>query len=201
MVHEEILFIFTLLMFVLKMTPKQASILDQLGTRNIFRIRALGLKCCKLRELFCNLESILYKENFFCWFLCGICIDWLNLRKFVFSEFFPVNVLREEITFQKASPVIKLCLAADKADTCTTSSKRKRTGRKRSAEKVEDEKLVKRIKTGEGVERNERQRKQFEEMNKGTCESFSAALGREINVSEGRGGSGSNGSLDPHWMH
>ena len=38
---------------------------DQLGTRNIFRIRALGLKCCKLRELFCNLESILYKENFF----------------------------------------------------------------------------------------------------------------------------------------
>ena len=83
MVHEEILFIFTLLMFVLKMTPKQASILDQLGTRNIFRIRALGLKCCKLRELFCNLESILYKENFFCWFLCGICIDWLNLRKFL----------------------------------------------------------------------------------------------------------------------
>ena len=74
MVHEEILFIFTLLMFVLKMTPKQASILHQLGTRNIFRIRALGLKCCKLRELFCNLESILYKDNFFLLVFCVVYV-------------------------------------------------------------------------------------------------------------------------------
>ena len=102
MVHEEILFIFTLLMFVLKMTPKQASILDQLGTRNIFRIRALGLKCCKLRELFCNLVSILYKENFFCWFLCGICIDWLNLRKFVFFCILSSECFKKRNYFSKS---------------------------------------------------------------------------------------------------
>lgn len=83
-----------------------------------------------------------------------------------FSYYFPVNVLRKEITFEKASPVIKVCLATDNADTSTPTSKPRRTGRKRSAAKVEDEELVKRIKRGQDFERNERQRKDLEEMNK-----------------------------------
>ena len=39
----------------------------------------------------------------------------------------------------------------------------------RSATKVEDEHLVKRLKMGENVERNERQIKHLEELNQGIC--------------------------------
>ena len=95
-----------------------------------------------------------------------------NLRKYIFSCYFPVNVLRKEITFEKASPVIKGCLATDNADTSTPISKPKRTGRKRSAAKLEDEELVKRIKRGQDFERNERKRKDLEEMNEGACKKF-----------------------------
>ena len=50
------------------------------------------------------------------------------------------------------------------------NNQRKRGGgRKRSATKVEDEHLVKRLKMGENVERNERQIKHLEELNQGIC--------------------------------
>ena len=101
-----------------------------------------------------------------------------------FSYYFPVNVLRKEITFEKASTVIKVCLATDNADTSTPTSKPRRTGRKRSGAKVEDEELVKRIKRGQDFERNERQRKDLEEMNKGAGESFRRlAWGGAISIS------------------
>ncbi|PFX13375.1 hypothetical protein AWC38_SpisGene22544 [Stylophora pistillata] len=85
-----------------------------------------------------------------------------------------VNVLRKEITFEKASPVIKVCLATDNADTSKPICKPRRTGRKRSATKLEDEELVKRIKRGRDFERNERQRKDLEEMNKVQVENLHA---------------------------
>ncbi|KAL9976790.1 hypothetical protein ACROYT_G014124 [Oculina patagonica] len=82
-------------------------------------------------------------------------------------ELFYVNVLRKEITFEKVSPIIKVCLATDSLDLTSTSiSKARKTGRKRSAAKLEDEDLVKKIKRGEDVERNKRQKKELEEMNK-----------------------------------
>lgn len=42
-------------------------------------------------------------------------------------------------------------------------------GRKRSASKVEDDNLVKRLKVGESVERNERQTKMLDDLNLGMC--------------------------------
>ena len=109
--------------------------------------------------------------------MASLCVAY-NLRKYFFSYYFPVNVLRKEITFEKASPVIKVCLATDNADTSKPISKPSRTGRKRSAAKLEDEELVKRIKRGQDFERNERQRKDLEEMNKGACKSLHRLEGR-----------------------
>jgi len=57
-------------------------------------------------------------------------------------------------------------------------SKPKRTGRKRSAAKLEDEELVKKIKRGQDFERNERQRKELEEMNKGAGKCFCRLKGK-----------------------
>ena len=49
---------------------------------------------------------------------------------------------------------------------------------------MEDEELVKRIKRGQDFERNERQRKDLEEMNKGAGESFRRlAWGGAISIS------------------
>ena len=49
---------------------------------------------------------------------------------------------------------------------------------------MEDEELVKRIKRGQDFERNERQRKDLEEMNKGAGESFQClAWGGAISIS------------------
>ena len=126
-----------------------------------------------------------------------------NLRKYFFSYYFLVNVLRNEITFEKASPVIKVCLATDNADTSKAVSKPKRTGRNRSAAKLEDEELVKRIRRGQDFERSERQRKELEEMNKGVCKSFRRLEGRgnkyfcsHFNCVGGRGGGwGKSGPL------
>ena len=107
--------------------------------------------------------------------MTSLCVSY-NLRKYFFSYYFPVNVLRKEITFEKAPPVIKVCLATDNANTSKPISIPRRTGR--SAAKLEDEELVKRIKRGEDFERNERQRKDLEEMNKGACKSFHRLEGR-----------------------
>lgn len=84
-----------------------------------------------------------------------------------------MNVLRKEIVFEKASPVIKICLVQDDGESSTSSNqdskgkKSKKTGRKRSAVKQQDEELVKKLKAGVDVERNERQKKQLQDMNKG----------------------------------
>ena len=81
-----------------------------------------------------------------------------------------MNVLRKEIIFEKASPVIKICLAHESGESSTSSSqdqKSRRPGRKRSASKLEDDNLVKKIKAGRNFERNERQIKQLKDMNKG----------------------------------
>ena len=53
-------------------------------------------------------------------------------------------------------PVIKVCFATDNADTSMPTSKPRRTGRKKSAAKLEEEELVKRIKKGQDFEQNER---------------------------------------------
>lgn len=79
-------------------------------------------------------------------------------------------MLRKEITFEKASPVIKICLTRDNGELSTQDQKTRKHGRKRSAAKLEDAELVKKIKAGENVERNERQIKQLEDMNKGGSE-------------------------------
>lgn len=42
-------------------------------------------------------------------------------------------------------------------------------GRKRSASKVEEDNLVKSLKVGESVERNERQTKMLDDLNLGMC--------------------------------
>lgn len=42
-------------------------------------------------------------------------------------------------------------------------------GRKRSASKVDDDNLVRRLKVGESVERNERQTKMLDVLNLGMC--------------------------------
>jgi len=68
-------------------------------------------------------------------------------------------------------PVIKVCVAGSDVEPGTVRSAREkgRPGRKTSAAKEEDEQLVKKIKLGEVVERNERQIKNLEEMNKGNA--------------------------------
>lgn len=89
-----------------------------------------------------------------------------------------MNVLRKEIIFEKASPVIKICLAHEGGESSTSSrqdsqnQKSRRPGRKRSASKLEDDNLVKKIKAGRNFERNERQMKQLEDMNKGERENI-----------------------------
>lgn len=94
-----------------------------------------------------------------------------------FVTFLLVNVIKREVVFAKDSPVIKITLAADSGDSGASSSQtseqqqRKQQqggGRKRSATKLEDDKLVKRLKLGESVARNERQLKMLEDLNLGT---------------------------------
>lgn len=71
-----------------------------------------------------------------------------------------VNVLKREVVFTKDSPVIKIELAADSGASSgqtKVQQKRKRQlggGRKRPATKLDDEKLVKRLKSGESVARD-----------------------------------------------
>ncbi|XP_078374490.1 uncharacterized protein LOC144658037 [Oculina patagonica] len=87
------------------------------------------------------------------------------------SSVLQVNVLKREVVFAKDSPVIKITLAADSgASSSQTSEQQQRKrqqggGRKRSATKLEDDKLVKRLKLGETVARNERQLKMLEDLN------------------------------------
>lgn len=71
--------------------------------------------------------------------------------------------------FAKGAPIIKVCVAGGDEEPATSRSAREKgkPGRKRSAAKEEDEQLVKKIKLGKDVERNERQIKNLEEMNKG----------------------------------
>ena len=81
--------------------------------------------------------------------------------------FLSVNVLKKEIVFSKDSPVINITVAGSEEQ---QKSKRKPGGgRKRSASKVEDDNLVKRLKVGESVERNERQTKMLDDLNLGMC--------------------------------
>ena len=72
-----------------------------------------------------------------------------------------VNVPRKEVVFAKAIPIRKVCMAGGDAEPTTVRSAREKgkPGRKRSAAKEEDEQLVKKIKLGNDVERNERQMK------------------------------------------
>lgn len=82
-----------------------------------------------------------------------------------------VNVLKREVVFTKDSPVIKIELAASSGQT-KVQQKRKRqlgAGRKRPATKLDDEKLVKRLKSGESVARDERQMKMLDYLNLGKC--------------------------------
>lgn len=99
------------------------------------------------------------------------CI-WIML---CFVIFLLVNVIKREVVFAKDSPVIKITLAADSGDSgdsgassSQTSEQQQGGGRKRSATKLEDDKLVKRLKLGESVARNERQLKMLEDLNLGT---------------------------------
>lgn len=79
--------------------------------------------------------------------------------------FLSVNVLKKEIAFSKDSPVVNITVAGTEEQ---EKSKRKPVGgRKRSASKVEDDNLVKRLKVGESVERNERQTKMLDDLNLG----------------------------------
>lgn len=96
------------------------------------------------------------------------CI-WIML---CFVTFLLVNVIKREVVFAKDSPVIKITLAADTGDSgassSQTSEQQQGGGRKRSATKLEDDKLVKRLRLGESVARNERQLKMLEDLNLGT---------------------------------
>ena len=86
-------------------------------------------------------------------------------------SFLLVNVLKREVVFAKDSPVIKITFAVD---TGASSEQQKRKnqpggGRKRSITKSGDDKLVKRLKLGESVSRNERQMKLLDSLNLVTC--------------------------------
>ena len=101
-----------------------------------------------------------------------LCVAY-NLRKyFKFFLLLSSKRFKKRNYFEKALPVIKVCFTTDNADTSTPTSKPSRTGRKKSAAKLEEEELVKRIKRGQDFEQNERQRNDLEEMNKGAGESF-----------------------------
>lgn len=86
-----------------------------------------------------------------------------------------VSVLKREVVFTKDSPVIKIELAADSGASSgqtKVQQKRKRqlgAGRKRPATKLDDEKLVKQLKSGESVARDERQMKMLDYLNLGKC--------------------------------
>ena len=79
--------------------------------------------------------------------------------------FLSVNVLKKEIVFSKDSPVVNITVAGTEEQQKT--KRKPGGGRKRSASKVEDDKLVKRLKVGESVERNERQTKMLDDLNLG----------------------------------
>lgn len=65
--------------------------------------------------------------------------------------------------FAKRIPLTTVCVAGGDMEPATVRSAREKgkQGRKRSAAKEEDEQLVKKIKLGKDVERNERQRKKL----------------------------------------
>ena len=76
-----------------------------------------------------------------------------------------VSVLAKETAFQKKCPVINVVpITQSEARTVT---RRPGGGRKRSKSTVEDLDLIKKLKKGDTVERNERQARLLEEMHKG----------------------------------
>ena len=84
-----------------------------------------------------------------------------------FVSFLLVYVLKREVVFAKDSPVFKITFAAD-SGASSEQQKRKRQpggGRKRSITKSDDDKLVKRLKLGESVSRNETQMKLLDGLN------------------------------------
>lgn len=67
--------------------------------------------------------------------------------------------------------MINIIVAGGEEQQKSKVSKRKpRGGRKRSASKEDDDRLVKRLKQGESVERNERQTKMLDDLNLAMCD-------------------------------
>ena len=103
---------------------------------------------------------------------------WIKVQ---FSTLLSVNVLKKEVIFASESPVIKITVAETAVDNfanthLASSSQDKEEvkgrrkpggGRKRSAAKLDDDQLVKRLKMGETITRNERQMKMLEDLNQG----------------------------------
>ena len=100
----------------------------------------------KLVQLLARLTFLNQRNYFAIWAqFCKLFLCVANRPQKIFiSESLPVNVLRKEITFEKASPIIKVCLATDSSDPTSTSiSKPTSETRSTSHEANEESQVVK----------------------------------------------------------